>query len=736
MRLVRVVLATHIRRSFDYLLPEQLPTPAIGARVQVVFGKRNMTAIVIELPHETAIALDKLRPIESVLDEGPLLNNPLHQLLCWAASYYHYNLGDIYLQSLPKLLRQGQLAQQPLIKAWQLTDAGKRRYQQLKDSTKAPRQKQALAILIEHEQSVVAHDIFLKAGIAQSILNTLASNHYIQAAELRCPQTPYEQLTELAEQPPKLNRQQAVAVAAINSKMGQFAPFLLDGITGSGKTEVYLQILEPILKAGLQALILVPEIGLTAQTIARFEKRFDLPMAILHSGLNDKARCTAWLKAKDAHAAIIIGTRSALFTPMLRPGIIIIDEEHDSSFKQQDTFRYHARDVALMRAKLEQIPIVMGSATPALETLNNALIGRYQYLELTERAGLASVASYELIDIRTQPLRAGLSPQVLKAMQDTLRQGQQVMLFLNRRGYAPALLCHECGQVVECERCERPYTLHNHPPHLACHHCGSQRAIAKQCQHCGSTHLVTTGLGTEQIESELQQLFSDYSIARIDRDSTRRKGALDQVLEEITQNQHQILIGTQMLAKGHHFPNVTMVAILDIDHALFSSDFRASERLAQLFIQVSGRAGRSGMAGKVYLQTHHPEHELLQDLINNGYGHFARFALAERKLTDLPPFSYQALLRFEATSLNNLTLLTQQLELFAQQHQHSGCWIFPVNEAPVPKRAGKFRQQQLIQSKERRNLHQLIRALVCYLEQLPEAKRVRWSVDIDPVDMM
>ncbi|MFM2479087.1 primosomal protein N' [Celerinatantimonas sp. MCCC 1A17872] len=735
MRLVRVVLATHIRRHFDYLLPEQMPTPAIGARVRVVFGKRNMTAIVVELPHETTIAIEKLRPIEAILDEQPLLNEQLHRLLCWAAGYYHYNLGDIYLQALPKLLRQGALAEHPKCKAWQLTDAGKSYYQQIKNTTKAPRQNQALALLIEHEQ-ILAHETFLKAGISQTILSTLANNHYVQQTELDTQQTRYQRLEELSEQPPKLNRQQAVAVAAINSKAGQFAPFLLDGITGSGKTEVYLQILEPILKAGQQALILVPEIGLTAQTIARFEKRFNLPMAILHSGLNDKERCVAWLQAKDANAAIIIGTRSALFTPMLRPGIIIIDEEHDSSFKQQDTFRYHARDVALMRAKLEQLPIVMGSATPALETLNNALIGRYQHLELTERAGRASVASYELVDIRSQPLRAGLSPQVLKAMQETLRQGQQVMLFLNRRGYAPALLCHECGQVVECERCERPYTLHNHPPHLECHHCGSQRAIPKQCQHCGSTHLVTTGIGTEQLESELAHLFPDYSIARIDRDSTRRKGALDQVLDEITQNQHQILIGTQMLAKGHHFPSVTMVAILDIDHALFSSDFRASERLAQLFIQVSGRAGRSGMAGKVYLQTHHPEHELLQDLINNGYGHFARFALAERKLTDLPPFSYQALLRFEATSVHNLGALGQKLEHFAKQQMHTGCWIFPINEAPVPKRAGKFRQQQLIQAKDRKNLHQLISALINYLEPLPEAKRVRWSIDIDPIDMM
>ncbi|MFM2486119.1 primosomal protein N' [Celerinatantimonas yamalensis] len=735
MNLIRVGMATHLRRNFDYSLPAQTQLPAVGSRVSVPFGNRQMTAIVLSHPTQSTVAADKLRPIHHIIDTQALLPHSLHQLLIWAADYYHYNLGDVYLQALPKLLRQGSPASPVPIDAWQITDKGQARLIELSQSAKAPKQRQALA-LFDDSQQPQPHSLFSAAKISRATLKTLEKQGWIRTQVIHPQSQNWQADVHLAQTPLTLNRQQAVAVAAINQNVQQFAPYLLEGITGSGKTEVYLQILEPILKAGRQALILVPEIGLTPQTIARFKQRFELPMVVLHSGLNDRQRLDAWLAARNGDAAIIIGTRSALFTPMQAPGIIIIDEEHDSSFKQQDTFRYHARDVALMRAKLEQIPVVMGTATPALETLHNALTGRYQHLELTERAGNAALAKYELIDIRHQPLQAGLSPQLLAAVQQTLRQGQQVMLFLNRRGYAPALLCHECGGVVECDRCERFYTLHQAPPHLACHHCGKQRPIPVQCQHCGSTNLVTTGVGTEQLESQLKTLFADYSIARIDRDSTRRKGSLDTMLQSISDNRHQILIGTQMLAKGHHFPNVTLVAIVDIDHALFSSDFRASERLAQLFIQVAGRAGRAGKAGKVLLQTHHPEHELLQDLVNNGYGHFARFALAERQATELPPFSYHALLRFEATALEKLQQLAQPLETLAKQSNPGSCWVFPMTESPIPKRAGKYRQQQLLQAPNRRQLHQLVSILIDWLEQSSQAKQVRWSVDIDPIDML
>ncbi|MFM2481771.1 primosomal protein N' [Celerinatantimonas sp. YJH-8] len=733
MQLVRVVVATHLRRTFDYLIPDDQELPAIGARLEVPFGQRRLIAIAIEHPQHSDIAADKLRPIGQRLDPCPLLPAPIHKLLLWSAQYYHYSLGDVYLQALPTLLRQGQPAQKVPKKYWQITEQGKTRLRQLARTSKAPRQKQVLEQL--QQVALFPHEQWSSLEITPAVLNTMQSQHWIEPVT-QMPKSHPWQWRDLAQQPHQLNSQQAVAVAAITHRSAPFTPFLLEGVTGSGKTEVYLQVLEPLLKSGKQALILVPEIGLTPQTIDRFRRRFELPLAVLHSGMNDRQRLDAWLQAKNGEVAIVIGTRSALFTPLQNPGIIIIDEEHDSSFKQQDTFRYHARDVALMRAKLEQIPIVMGTATPALESLHNALSGRYHYLQLSQRAGNAQPAHHQLLDIKNQPLRAGLSPQLLQAMQQTLKNGQQVMLFLNRRGYAPALLCHECGEVVECPRCERFYTVHQQPAHLACHHCGSQRPIPQQCQHCGSTQLVTTGLGTEQLEQELKQLFSDYAIARIDRDSTRRKGALETMLKAINANEYQILIGTQMLAKGHHFPNVTLVAIIDIDHALFSSDFRAAERLAQLFIQVAGRAGRAGLKGTVMLQTHHPEHELLQDLINNGYTHFAQFALRERQQTELPPFSYQALIRFETSHSEKIQQFSEQLEAFERSLSDHQCWIFPVTESALPKRAGKLRMQQLLQAHQRVRLHQLLHHLAHWLENTPCAQRVRWSIDVDPIDML
>lgn len=736
MKLVRVSMATHLRRSFDYILSDSMEIPPVGGRVRVPFGTRQMIAIVIELPLETTITPEKLRSVSEVLDQQALFDRELDHLLKWASRYYHYNLGDVYFQMLPALLRKGEPDQRIPAKAWSITESGKERLAQLIQSSKAPKQRTALQLL-EKYNGPFPHQAWEDHDISTAILRNLRQNNWIQESSITPDPIDWQRSFELKQEPPKLNQQQAIAVAAITHRSQPFTAYLLDGVTGSGKTEVYLQLLEPILSAGKQALILVPEIGLTPQTIARFRQRFNVPIAVLHSALNDRQRLDAWLDARSGDAAIIIGTRSALFTPLKEPGIIIIDEEHDPSLKQQDTFRYHARDVALMRAKLQSIPIVLGTATPSLETLQNALDGRYQHLKLTQRAGHARPVECELIDIRHQPLRSGLCAQLIESIRQTLEQGQQVMLFLNRRGYAPAMLCHECGEVIECQRCERFYTYHQHPAHLACHHCGSQKTIPQQCPHCGSTQLVTTGIGTEQLEQQISELFPEYSVARIDRDSTRTKGSLDRLLNAVHTQQHQILIGTQMLAKGHHFPNVTLVAIVDIDNALFSSDFRAAERLAQLFIQVSGRAGRANLPGKVLLQTHHPEHELLQDLVNNGYEHFAKFALKERQLTQLPPFCHQALIRFESSDQQKLQTFAEELTQRSNQYNHEHhCFVFPVIEAPIPKRAGKIRMQQLLQATHRRPLHQLVHLLIEWLETAPSAKRVRWSVDVDPIDML
>lgn len=534
----------------------------------------------------------------------------------------------------------------------------------------------------------------------------------------------------------RLNTEQATAVGAIRSEDTQFAAWLLAGVTGSGKTEVYLSVLENILAQGSQALVLVPEIGLTPQTIARFRERFNAPVEVLHSGLNDSERLSVWLRARNGEAAIVIGTRSALFTPFSRLGVIIIDEEHDSSYKQQEGWRYHARDLAVFRAREEGIPIVMGTATPALETLHNVQMGKYRQLTLSKRAGNAKPAVQHLLDLKGLPLKVGLSQPLLKRIKAHLQADNQVILFLNRRGYAPALLCHECGWIAECQRCDHYYTLHQNYRQLRCHHCDSQRPVPQQCPKCGSTHLVSVGVGTEQLENELAPLFPDTPITRIDRDTTSRKGSLEQHLADVHQGGARILIGTQMLAKGHHFPDVTLVALLDVDGALFSADFRSAERFAQLYTQVSGRAGRAGKQGEVILQTHHPEHPLLQILLQQGYDAFAKQALAERKSVFLPPYTSHIIVRSEDHDNQQSALFLQQLRnlLETSPLKDDALWIMGPVPALQAKRGGRFRWQLLLQHPSRQLLQRLIKTSQPLINTLPQARKVKWTLDVDPID--
>ena len=445
-------------------------------------------------------------------------------------------------------------------------------------------------------------------------------------------------LPALQSEPVELNSAQQEAVDAVRKQIDQFQVFLLDGVTGSGKTEVYLRIVQAVLEHGRQALILVPEIGLTPQLLARFQRRISSPLAVLHSGLSDRERLNAWLAARDNHAQVVIGTRSAIFTPLEQPGVIIIDEEHDSSLKQQEGFRYHSRDLAIIRAREAQIPIILGSATPSLESLHNTHRKRYHNLSLPERVGDAVTPDLQLLDIRNQNMSEGLSAPLLRAMQVHLEAGSQVLLFLNRRGFAPTLICHECGWLKQCRNCDAHMTLHLRRHRLICHHCGVEQAIPQGCAACGSVDLRALGQGTERIERALKKVFPDIGIARIDRDSTRRKGSLQNLLEDIHAGRRRILIGTQMLAKGHHFPDVTLVGIVNADQGLFGADYRAGEHMAQLVLQVAGRAGRAEKPGTVIIQTHHPEHPLLQTLVNHGYAAFAESTLLERKAACLPAF--------------------------------------------------------------------------------------------------
>ncbi|WP_035685506.1 primosomal protein N' [Avibacterium paragallinarum] len=727
MNLVRVVLAVPLFQFFDYLLPEEMQ-PVRGGRVLVPFGRQQRVGIVVDFPAQSEVASEQLKPICQVLDEENLFNEPLWQLIHWAANYYQAPLGEALFQALPVKLRQGESAVENDRTFLRITPQGE---QALRENLlkRAKKQQEALQLLAQSSQEKG------QTPFASNIWHSLKEKGYVEEyeqANLIRPWQALEQPIVNEENKHRLNKEQALALGRILFHQG-FAVWLIDGVTGSGKTEIYLQTIEETLKKGQQVLVLVPEIGLTPQTVQRFQARFNVEIDVLHSNLNDTQRLRAWQRAKSGQSAVVIGTRSALFTQFSNLGLLVIDEEHDGSFKQQEGWRYHARDLAVVYAKLLNIPILLGSATPSLESLNNVKLGKYQHLILQKRAGNSTALQQFVIDLKHQRIQNGLSDALANKMQEHLQQGNQVLLFLNRRGFAPVLFCHECGWIATCQHCEKPYTYHQHQRVLRCHHCSSQKPIPMQCGHCGSTHLMTTGLGTEQLEDTLKQRFPDYVVTRIDRDSTARKGTLEKHLQDIQQGKSQILIGTQMLAKGHHFPNVTLVGLLNVDNALFSLDFRAEERLAQLYVQVAGRAGRSEKHGQVVLQTHYPDHPLLRSLLKEGYGEFAQQALHLREQMGLPPYSSQALFCTQSRHSEQAEQFLQQIAATLQHLSIEGLQIYGPMPAPFSKKAGAYRWQLLVQHSSRAVLHQ---ALSQFQANMPQkSHQVRWILDVDPLDL-
>ncbi len=742
--ILRVAVPSPLHRSFDYLPPPEhtLATLTPGIRVRVPFGKTKIIGILVEVVAHTAVESTRLKAALEILDDQPLLSADLLQLAKWASGYYHHPLGEVFSSMLPTLLRSGKIPEIKGFRRWILTLQGATIA--LETLARAPRQATLMRLLCSHPEGLSSTQFSQHIDNWQGTLRALVNKGWVQIEESRNAVQSTE-LTDQANTSPReqclvLNTSQQEAVTAVHSALGNYQAFLLDGVTGSGKTEVYLQIIEQTLARGLQALVLVPEIGLTPQLIERFQRRFNLPLAVLHSGMSDRERLSAWVMARGGQAPIIIGTRSAVFTPMQCPGVIIIDEEHDISFKQQDGFRYSARDVAVMRAHQANIPVILGSATPSLESLHNANSGRYHSLKLPERAGSAMCPSIETLDVRHQPMDDNLSQPLITLITRHLAQKNQVLLFLNRRGYAPTLLCHDCGWVAECRRCDAHLTLHQGSRLLQCHHCGTQRPLDKHCPTCKSTDLRALGYGTERIEHALKIKFQNTLITRIDRDSTRRKGSLKTMLDSVYSGASQILLGTQMLAKGHHFPDVTLVGILDTDQGLFSADFRASERMAQLILQVAGRAGRAEKPGQVVLQTHHPDHPLLQLLLTQGYHRFAAAALEERREAGLPPYSTMALLRAEASHRDYpqefLNQARDAAQALTQSLNGAGVELLGPVPAPMEKRAGHYRAHLLIQATRRGDLHQLLDAWLPGLKKIPGQRKVRWSLDVDPTEMI
>ena len=709
---IQVAVMVPLRRIFSYAPPpDTILQP--GVRVRVPFGRGQRIGIVIGSARCPADI--ELKTIERILDTQPILPIALQQLIHFGAAYYHHPLGDAWATALPALLRQGRPLPEPTPWGYRLSASV------TPTSPRRPgKRQQALLDHIARIGIVPASDIpaslryTLRQAIQRGWIEAVAHSAATQQG---------------LPSPHHLNTEQENAVTQLHAARG-FRAWLLEGVTGSGKTEVYLEALRPHLESGGQALILVPEIGLTPQLVERCQARFGTyGVAALHSAQSDGERLRTWASAAEGRVQIIVGTRSALFIPLPRLAMIIVDEEHDPSFKQQSGWHYSARDLAIQRARLENVPIVLGSATPSLESLYNVQSGRFHYLTLRQRATGAAMPEMTIIPLQRQNLLGGLSPTLLTACRETLEAGHQVLLFLNRRGYAPAVLCHDCGHVMVCPRCSASMTWHHRHGRLRCHHCGHESRWPRTCPTCGSNTLITAGQGTEQLEEVLRQHFPQTPLWRIDRDALHGRDAFAAAITEIRQDRAALLVGTQMLAKGHHFPAVTLVGIVNADQGLFSADFRAPERLLQTILQVAGRAGRADKAGRVLLQTHLPDHPLLQSLALGDYRAPAQALLEERRAAGLPPVSALALLRAEAHQ-------RPRIEKFLSTARDCAPPGLSVS-GPIPslmeRRAGFERAELWVQAPNRAQMQKQLGTWLAAVSKLPGAKSIRWTLDIDPL---
>jgi len=732
-RLVQVAVPVPLAEAFDYLPADDGPLPAPGSRVLVPFGRGERIGIVVDHPASTPLPAGKLKAIRRVLDTVPTIGAELLQTLRWAADYYHHPLGAVLSHALPGLLREGRALDEPPEPTWQLTALGK---DQSPDRLVRKAHQQAKALVALQAGSLAVGEL-RERDITTATLERLAAKGWIEAG---APRTAPDarSLATTAPTLPELTADQRRVLEEIadDERAGSgFRSYLLHGVTGSGKTEVYLRLIAAALATERQTLLLVPEIGLTPQLVGRLRDRFGGELAILHSAVTERERFDAWRRAYRQQAKLIVGTRSAVFAPLPAAGLIIVDEEHDSSYKQQTGFRYSARDLAVVRAQRLNVPIVLGSATPSLETFHNAIAGRYRKVDLPQRIGAAGQPRLKIVDLNRHANRQGLSTPLVAAIDQHLTAGNQVLLFLNRRGFAPALFCPSCKDTEQCTRCDARMTVHARALEVRCHHCGTVRPLEWTCKQCGGER-IAVGAGTQRIGEELAALFPAARIARLDRDSTSRKGALDAVLADVAAGNVQILVGTQMLTKGHDFPRVTLVGVLNADQGLFGTDPRSHERLAQTILQVAGRAGRADRPGEVVIQTHYPDHPLLTCLLTRDYAAFATLALAERREAHWPPFAHLAVWHAEAAKREPaFALLERVRNLAGGEDTNGGVTVLGPAAQTMERKDGRYRAQLLFRSAQRAALHRLVDRVLLAIRGSSEAKRVRWSVDIDPLEI-
>ena len=721
--LLRVALDVPLSTLFDYRVREAMQLE-IGQRVVVPFGRKEVVGIALEWAAESELAEGKLKSVVRVLDDVPPLPQELLVLLRFCSDYYHYPLGMVALSALPARLRDAApfTAKQAL--TYCLSPAGEALDLATLPKRRVVQQRILQTLRLGPRSGAQLRELSASAPAA---LKALLEAGWVEAG------ASLPRIAHVFKDAHALTDEQQQAVAAVTRQSG-YGCFLLHGITGSGKTEVYVHLMHAMLQRGGQVLLLVPEINLTPQLEHYFCSRFpDVELVSLHSGLADGERAQNWLKAQSGAARIVLGTRLAVFTPLPELNLILVDEEHDASFKQQDGLRYSARDVAIFRANQRGVPIVLGSATPSLESWHNAQSGRYHLLQLTQRAVQpATLPVVRCIDVNQLPVREGLSEPLLAAIESRLQRREQSLIFLNRRGYAPVLMCTACGWLSECKHCAGKLVLHRKDRSLRCHHCGFQQRVPQACPACGDADLKPVGLGTQRMEEALQARFPAARILRVDRDSTRSKGAWNAMRKQIHDGAADILIGTQMLAKGHDFPNLTLVGVVSPDGALYSADFRASEKLFAQLTQVGGRAGRADKAGEVIVQTAFPNHPLFQALRAHDYESWVQTLLTERQMAGFPPFVYQALLSAEGKQQSDPYHFLQQARRLALELQLP-VEVYGVVPAAMPRRANHFRAQLLVQSEQRKSLQAFLHAWKPKLDTLA-ASKLRWALDIDPLE--
>lgn len=745
-RFLNIALPTPLLKTFTYYSNEQWNGHLPGTRVYVPFGRRFVVGVFLSELDSSDLPESKIKRIIKVLDDQqPSLTASIMRLCRWSSEYYQHSLGEVFNEALPRKLR---VISTSKTKQYQLTALGQS--MDISDLGRAKAQKFALQSMRDAKQELVGSTFLKKLSISNAILKQLEAKKLVKSSlvddikTLKSVQifSDNEILEKnlLKEQELDLNEEQAHAVNTIEKNcLNTFKVSLIDGVTGSGKTEVYLQIIKTVLQQNKQVLLLVPEIGLTPQTMDRFIKRFNVEVVQLHSKLSDLNRLESWQKARTAQARIVVGTRSAIFVPMPKLALIIVDEEHDSSFKQYDGFHYSARDLAIVRGQFEQIPVLLGSATPSLESYYNTFQQKFSYFNLSRRAGSAAKPTINLVDPDPTKSTHEIAPSIILAIKDHLAANNQVLVFINKRGFAPVLACNNCQWIASCKHCDAHLNVHKVPAQLKCHHCDSQSTLPSHCPECSSDQLYTVGLGTQKSESILANEFKSTPIIRIDRDNMVKRDAFKNTVDYINQGESCILVGTQMLAKGHHFPNVTLVVVLNVDQGFYSMDFRGFERTGQLLTQVAGRAGRGDKRGEVYIQSKFTNDPRLHILINQPYIEFAKLLLQEREIIEWPPYSYLALIRADAKSPDKAMSFLRDLYHFIQHSFAGAQWKDTINvhepmTAMMEKRAGRYRALIMMQSEQRKPLRAIIKTVIGYLTS-HTFSGIRWSIDIDPQEI-